>query len=348
VQKNVARIAGIDADDVTVHALMMGGSFGHRLEDDVVRLATEIAVGMQGTPVKLTYSREQDMTHDYPRQIAMARMRGAVRDGRVHALDLGIAAPSVMASQLSRQGQPAPGPDGQIVAGAWNAPFAVPHHRVTGYRAVPLAPVSSWRSVGASHAGFFHNAAFDELIHAAGADPMLERLRLCSDPMARKVLEAVADMSDWSGSAGDGQGRGVALTTSFGVPCAQVVDVTRTDAGIRLEAVWVAAEVGRVIDPVNFENLVQGGVIWGLGHAINCEITYADGAAEQDNFHAHAGLRLYQAPRIAVRGLENGETVLGIGEPPVPPAAPALAGAIFAATGIRLREMPFGNFIDFA
>lgn len=351
IQANVSRITGIPADNVTVHALMMGGSFGHRLEDEVVKQATEIAMQMKGTPVKLTYSRKEDMLHDFPRQIAMARLRGKVANGQVEALDLGIAMPSVMASQLSRQNQSAPGPDSQIVSGAWDQPFAIPHQRVTGYRAPELAPISSWRSVGASSNGFFYNAALDELIAAAGADPMEERLRLCSDPLARQVLEAVAEMSDWSGIGGqaDGSrtGRGVALTKSFGVHCAQVIEVTDTDNGLRIDTVWVAAEVGRVVDPVNFENLVQGGVIYALGHAMNSEITYAGGVAEQTNFDTNPGMRLHQSPAIMVRGLENGDRVLGIGEPPVPPAAPALAGAIWAVTGTRLREMPFSRAVDF-
>lgn len=352
IQANVSRITGIPANNVTVHVLMMGGSFGHRLEDEVVKQATEIAMQMKGTPVKLTLTREEDMIHDFPRQIAMARMRGKVANGQVEALDLGIAMPSVMASQLSRQNQPAPGPDSQIVAGAWEQPFAIPHQRVTGYRAQQLAPISSWRSVGASSNGFFYNAALDELIEAAGADPLDERLRLCSDPLARQALEAVAEMSDWSGigglANGSKTGRGVALTKSFGVHCAQVIEVTDTDAGLRIDNVWVAAEVGRVVDPVNFENLVQGGVIYALGHAMNSEITYAGGIAEQSNFDLNPGMRLHQCPNIFVRGLENGDRVLGIGEPPVPPAAPALAGAIWAVTGKRLREMPFSKSVDFA
>jgi isoquinoline 1-oxidoreductase beta subunit len=123
--------------------------------------------------------------------------------------------------------------------------------------------------------------------------------------------------------------------------------VTNTEDGIRIDKVFVAAEVGRIIDPVNFDNLVKGGVIWGLGHAMNCEITYSDGMAEQTNYHAFEGMRFYQCPQIEVRGLENGHRVRGIGEPPVPPAAPALANAIFAATGKRIREMPFSRHIDF-
>lgn len=349
VQTNVGAIAGIDAGDVRVHAQMIGGSFGHRLEDEVVKQAAEIAVQMKGTPVKLTYKREMDMTHDFPRQIAMARARGTVKDGRVESYDLGIAMPSVMGSQMGRQGLAVPGPDSQIVAGAWEQPFAIPNHRVTGYRAEGLAPISSWRSVGASSNGFFYNAGLDELIEAAGADPMEERLRLVSDPLARAVLEAVAEMSGWDGATmGPGKGRGVALTRSFGVHCAEVVEVSDTEDGLVIDKAYVAAEMGRVVDPVNFENVVAGGVIFGLGHAMNCEITYEGGVAQQENFYSYEGMRLRQCPEIMVRGLENGDAVRGIGEPPVPPAAPALAGAIFAATGQRLREMPFSKFVDFA
>lgn len=348
VQNNVGRIAGIDPETVTVHVLYMGGSFGHRLEDEVVKQAAEIAVQMKGTPVKLTYSREEDMGHDFPRQIAMARMRGVVRDGKVETYDLGIAMPSVVLSQMGRQGLSMPGPDSQIVAGAWDQPFAMPNQRISGYRAPELAPISSWRSVGASSNGFFYNAGLDELIHAAGADPMEERLRLCNDPGARKVLEAVAEMSGWDGVLGNGRGRGVALTQSFGVHCAEVIEVSDTGSGIRIDKAFVAAEVGTVVDPVNFDNLVKGGVIFALGHAMNCEITYTDGIADQTNFDSFEGMRMYQCPAIEVRGLENGDRVLGIGEPPVPPAAAALAGAIFAATGTRLREMPFSKYVDFA
>lgn len=347
VQGNVAKLTGVEFDDVHVHVLYVGGSFGHRLEDEVVKQAVEIAKEMKGTPVKLTYSREEDMIHDFPRQIAMARGRGVVKDGKVDTYDLGIAMPSVIASQMGRQGLSLPGPDTQIIAGAWEQPFAIPNYRMTGYRAPELAPISSWRSVGASSNGFFHDCFLDELIVAAGADPLEERIRLMWHDNSRKVLEAVGEMSDWGSDLGPKRGRGVAFCMSFGVATAEVVEVTDTDDGITIDKVFVAAEVGRVVDPVNFDNLVKGGVIWGLGHAMNCEITYSDGIAEQDNFHAFEGMRLYQCPVIEVRGLENGSKIRGIGEPPVPPAAPALANAIYAATGKRIREMPFNKHIDF-
>ncbi|WP_299783203.1 molybdopterin cofactor-binding domain-containing protein [uncultured Roseobacter sp.] len=347
VQKRVAEKTGLHPDQVLFHNQFAGGSFGHRLEFDNIDRATEVAMQLKGTPVKLMFSREEDFAQDYPRQIGMARARGQVEGGQVTALDLEIATPSAVRSQMGRIGVPAPGPDTQIAAGAWNLPYAIPHFRVAAYAVPELASTSSWRSVGASTAGFFAESALDELIHAAGADPMEERLRLVNDPVARGVLEAVAEMSDWGSPMGDGRGRGVALVNSFGVPVAEVVEVTQTPDGIRIDRVCVAADVGRVIDPVNFENLVQGGVIWALGHAINSEITYADGQAEQSNYHAAEGMRFYQTPEVLVRGVENADRIRGIGEPPVPPAAPALANAVFAATGQRLREMPFNRHVDF-
>lgn len=347
-QQQVAAITGHEPEQIHLHNQFIGGSFGHRLEMEHLKQAAEIASQMRGETVQLTYSREEDFAHDFPRHIAMARGEGTVKDGHVEGIDLNIASVSSTRSQLGRLGQPAPGPDGQLAAGAWNNPYAINTFRLRTYAVPELAPTSSWRSVGASTGGFFFDSFLDELIHEAGADPMEERIRLMNHDVSRKVLEAVAEMSSWGGEMAPNKGRGVAFVESFGVATAEVVEVTNTEDGIRIDKVWVAAEVGRVVDPVNFENLVQGGVIFGLGHAMNCEITYADGMAEQVNFWDAEAMRLSQCPVIEVRGLENGDAIRGIGEPPVPPAAPALANAIFAATGKRLREMPFNKFIDFA
>jgi isoquinoline 1-oxidoreductase beta subunit len=295
----------------------------------------------------MTYSREEDFLQDFPRQIAMSRSQGVVENGQVTALSLDIAAPSVLGSQSARLGQGVFGPDAQIVAGAWNMPYDIPNLRVRGYRVPELAPISSWRSVGASHAGFFAENTLDELIRTAGADPMEERLRLVNHPIHRKVLETAAEMSNWGQDLGPNRGRGMALVESFGVPVAEVIDVSMTEGGIKIDTVYVAADVGKVIDPINFENQVQGGVVWALGHAMNSEITYSDGMAEQTNYHAAEGMRIFQTPEIIVRGLENADKIRGVGEPPVPPAAAALASAIFDLTGQRLREMPFNKFVDF-
>ena len=346
-QQKVAAVTGHEVDQVHVHNQYAGGSFGHRLEFENVTLAAEVANQMRGTPVKLTFSREQDFAQDFTRQIGMSRNKGTVKNGQVESMDVHIATVSSTTSQSERLGQSLPGPDKQIAEGAWNLPYAIPHFRVTAYMVPGLAPTSSWRSVGASTAGFFADSFLDELIHQAGADPLAERIRLCDNDVAREVLRTAGELSGWGTPLGPNSGRGIAFVESFGVPTAEVVQVTQTERGIVLDKVVVVADVGRVIDPINFDNLVKGGVIWGLGHAMNSEITYKDGAAEQQNYHAHEGMRLHQCPEIIIKGLENGKKIRGIGEPPIPPAAPALSNAIFAATGKRIREMPFNKYIDF-
>lgn len=346
---NVARILGLDADRVTLINQVAGGSFGHRLEDDTARRAAEIARAMPGVPVKLTLSREEDFRQSSSRQIAVARMEGSGRDGMIEALDLKVAMPSVSRAQSGRHRSAPPllYPDPVITAGIIGEPFDIPNFRVTGYEVDPLAPVSSWRSVGASTNAFFMNSAFDEVVARAGGDPMLERLRLVDDPTSRAVLEAVAEMSGWGAPLAQGKGRGVAFCRSFGVPTAEVIEVTRTERGIKIDKVWVAVDSGLVVDPVNFDNQVVGGVLWGLGHAMHGELTYSDGAVNETNFDLFETLRIDQVPKVEVRALENNSRIRGIGEPPVPPAAPALAGAIYSATGQRLREMPFRNAVSF-
>src|SRR5262249_6460825 len=176
---NAASMTGLQAENIHLHVRMSGGSFGRRLEDDYVGQAIELAKAFQRRPIKMTWTREEDRTHDFPRTLGMARARGEVKDGKVDAYDLSIAYPSVTASQFGRQNLYIPGPDAAIIAGAWDQPFKIPNYRVTGYRVPELVPVSSWRSVGASGNGFLHDCFLDELIHAAGADPLKERVRLC-------------------------------------------------------------------------------------------------------------------------------------------------------------------------
>jgi isoquinoline 1-oxidoreductase beta subunit len=248
---------------------------------------------------------------------------------------------------MGRQNVPTPGPDLTIVAGAWDQPFAIPNYRVTGYRMPPMVPISSWRSVGASANGFLHDCFLDELIVAAGADPLAERIRLCSHEPSRRVLQTVGELSGWGAPLPKGRGRGVAFTLSFGVPVAEVVEVTATPKGIRIDKAFVVAEVGVVLDPVNIEAQMTGGMLFGLSHAMMSELTYEDGMPQQTNFHNYPSMRLYQAPQIVAKALQTTGQIKGIGEPGVPPAAPALANAIFAATGKRIRELPLRKHIEF-
>lgn len=350
LQVHAAKLAQLPEDKVYLHAQPIGGSFGARLDDTYALQAIELAIAMEGVPVKMTWSREENMAHDYPRPIQLSRARGTVRDGKVESMSIDMAGQSMGASWFNRLQAPVPpGPDTTSVNGVWDQPFAIPNYRVTGYRAKEMVPVSPWRSVGASGNGFHHASFLDELIHAAGADPMSELIRLCNHETSKAVLHTLRDISDWKGSRMDNRrARGVAMTLSFGVPMAQIVEVSDTPQGIKIDKVYAVCDVGRVLDPINFEAQVQGGVIWGLGHAMNCELTYDNFAPSQTNFHAFEGMGFHQAPEIIVKGLQLGSEVRGIGEPPVPPAAPALANAIFALTGKRVRELPLNKSVKFA
>jgi len=340
-------ITGLAPASIDIQILPMGGGFGRRLEMDALRQSVQIAKAMEGTPILLAWSREEDMTHDAYRPAAIARVRARLDGPKLVAFDYATASSSVVESQAGRLGYSLPGPDGAIVQGAWEQPYRIANHRVTGYRAPAMVPVGSWRSVGASQNAFFHETAIDELANAAGVDPLQFRLDHIDHEPSRKVLEAVAEMSGW-GSTPAGRARGIAFCMSFGVPVAEVIEIEETPAGIRLSEAWIAADVGTALDPGNIDAQLQGGLVFGLSAAIRGEITFADGMAEQTNFWDYEPLRLYQCPRVTTRILENLPHIRGVGEPGTPPAAPALGNAIFALTGQRLRDLPFGRTVTFA
>lgn len=347
VQESV-KLTGLEADNVHVHTTYMGGGFGRRAEMDFVNYAVEVAKAMEGVPVKVTWSREEDMTHDCYRPMAIAKMQGSLANEGKRVLDIKVAAPSVFESQGGRIGLSLPGPDISIVQAIWDQPYGIENYRTTGYRVPAVLPVSSWRSVGGSQNAFFHESMIDELALAAGKDPLALRLELITDPVSRKVIEAVAELSDWGRELPDGHGLGIAFCLSFGVPTAEVVEVANTDKGIKIINAYVAADVGLMLDPVNVEAQLMSGLNFGLAAAMMSEITLKNGQVEQTNFNNYDSIRMNQTPSFKVKVLENGEKIRGVGEPGTPPAAPALANAIFAATGQRLREMPFKKFVRFA
>ena len=348
IEDHVAAATGLEKEQIFIHVQAMGGSFGRRLEDTYVMQALEIAQAVKGTPVKMTWSREEDMSHDYPRPMSIAYGKGKVANGQIDTFDMQMVAPSLIASWMGRLSVAPPGPDATITQGADDQPFAIGNYRITGYKSPEMVPISSWRSVAASQNGFYHECFMDELIVKAGADPIEERLRLCNDDVAKAVIAEVAKLANWQGaSPAENKGRGVAFVRSFGVPVAQIVDVTYTPEGVSIDDVFVVCDIGLVVDPVNAEAQLTGGVIWALGHAMNCELTYENYKATQTNFHMYQGMRLYQTPRIHVKFLNNSENIRGIGEPGVPPAAPALANAIYAATGKRIRQLPLHHDINF-
>lgn len=342
-----AKLAGLDASKVHLHTTLMGGGFGRRLESDFVVQAVRLALAMTGKPVKMTWRREEDMTLDFYRPAALARFRGTTGGKQVDALEVRVASLSVAESNQGRLGLPALGPDTKIIEGAYDQPYGIANYRATAYRTPAGRPVSYARSVGNSYNGFFIESFIDELAAQAGADPLNMRLALLNHEPSRKVLSAVASMSGWGQPLAAGRGRGVAFHLCRGVPVAQVVEITTTKQGVKIDKVFVAVDVGTALDPRNIEAQQQSGVIFGLSSAVYGEITFAKGAAEQTNFHNYPVLRMHQAPQIAVKVLESGGAIRGVGETGVPPAAPALANAIYHATGKRIRELPLRKHIDF-
>jgi len=340
-------LTGLPAESITVETTLMGGGFGRRAEMDIIRQTITVAQALEGTPVLVTWSREEDMTHDGYRPAAIARVRAKLDGATLTAFDFATCSSSVVESQVGRLGYSVPGPDGAIVQGAWEQPYRFANHRVTGYRAPAMVPVGSWRSVGASQNAFFHETAIDELAHAAGVDPLDFRLAHIDHDPSRKVLQAVAEMSGW-GTSIPNRAKGIAFCMSFGVPVAEVVEVETTPNGLRLTNIWAAADVGIALDPGNIDAQLQGAIVYGLSAAIRGEITLADGMVEQQNFWDYEPLRLSECPPITTRTLENLPHIRGIGEPGNPPIAPALGNAIFALTGQRLRDLPFGKAVGFA
>ncbi len=351
VQKSAAALTGLETEAVTVNTTYLGGGFGRRIEVDYCNRAVQIAQKLKGTPVQLTWSREEDMRHDYYRPGAIGRYRAAVKDGKALMVHGKIAAQSTTQEGAGRMlGLPMSGPDKGHVDAAFNQPLAILNFRVEGYIAKPMIPVGFWRSVAASFNGFFSDSIIDEMAHKAGRDPLEFRLELARtewDPAA-KVLETVRDMSGWSGKTPEGIGRGVALVYSFGTPVAQVIEVADRDGDIAITKAWIAADLGLAVDPQNTEAQLFSGLTYGLSAACFGEITFEGGAVEQENFPDYDAMRMPSMPTVEVAVLQNQKHMGGAGEPGTPPAAPALANALFDLTGTRARELPLSKRFNFA
>jgi isoquinoline 1-oxidoreductase beta subunit len=350
----IAAALRIGTDKVTLHTPVMGGGFGGRTDPVPAVLAARVAAAMPGTPVKLTYSREEDMTQDFYRPAAIARLSGRLEGGKATALWGRTAAPSAARNALGRLiGFAPPGPDRATVEGGFDQPYGLPNYRYDGHTADLTVPLGFWRSVGNSMNAFFLESFIDEMAHAAKIDPLAFRLDLMMDTHAPSatLLETVRDMSDWDALKRPGFGRGVAFCYSFGTPVAQVLEVQDTSAGIKITRAWIACDPGLAMDPGIVEAQMTGAMVYGLSAAVQGAITFADQHVVEQNFPDYDPLRMHTTPSFEVKVLQNNGTfghIGGAGEPGTPPAAPALANALYDLTGKRGRSLPLNQFFSFA
>ena len=315
-------------DQVQLTNLMLGGGYGRRLPFcfDYVDLAARIAKTMAPTPVKLVWSRENDIQHDYYRPAAMCRYAGALDgDGRPLAVGAHYAG----------------GGDSEALF----LPYAIPDRRFDGRSAAHHVRDGAWRSVLNSQHGFFKESFIDELAHAAGKDPYEFRHGLMDEHARfRAVLDRAAEMAGWGGPLPAGEGRGIAIAESFGSIVAQVAHVAVSPAGkLRVRNVHAAVDCGDVVNTDSAAAQIEGGVVFGLSAALVGEITIDGGRVAESNFGDHRMIRMADAPNVQVEFIHSGERLGGLGEPGVPPVAPAVTNALFAATGIRVRDLPIGN-----
>ena len=344
----VAAVTGLSKDKIKINTVFLGGGFGRRGEIDYVVTAVNVAQHMPNVPVKVLYSREDDFNRDTYRPAALARLEGTVENGKVTAVKGEASTLSVIGNWGGRIGLPLGGPDSSIIEGMAHQPYAIPNYLVKGYLSDSKMPIGAWRSVGASQNSFFFESFLDELAHEHGLDPLAMRLDMAAPyPTVTKLLEKVGQMSNWGSKLPANKARGIALCSSFFSFVAEVVEISQTEDGIKVDKVYIAADPGKVIDRNNFEAQMTGGALFGLSQALGA-VTVADGRVEQSNFHDYPIPNFIQSPEFEVAVLENHVGVGGAGEPGTPPFMPALGNAIFALTGKRLRNMPFSDHIDFA
>ncbi len=330
-----AKVAGLPVDKVSVHPTLVGGGFGRRLEVDYVEEAVAIAKQV-GVPVKLVWSRQDEVRHGHYRPTALSRFRaGLDAEGNLIAWHNRIASPSILASRGVTSGI-----DGTSVEGATELPYAVANHRVEYHRHDTAVPVGFWRSVGSSQNAFFTETFFDEVAKAAGRDPLAYRLERVTDARYRGVLELAAKHAGWGKPAPSGHHRGIAVAKSFGSYVAHVAEVSVTGANVAVHRLVCAIDCGRVVNPDTVRAQTEGGAIFGLSAALKSRITIERGRVKESNFHDFEVLRMHQTPDIEVHLVPSTAAWGGVGEPGVPPVAPAVANAIFAATGEPVRALP--------
>ena len=360
----IADAIGFDLGDVAIHTTLVGGGFGRRLFADYAVEAALLAQRIH-RPVKVIWSREDDQANDWYRPMAVSRLRGAVERGAITGWLHRLVTQSVLFSEggdfaggLVPDGMPramrrmladtaphlflrATIPDMTSTEGASDLPYAIPHQRVELTTTDPGIPAGSWRSVGHSHTAFVTECFLDELIHAAGLDPYrARRALLAGTPRTLAALDLAARKAGWGTPLPPGVGRGIAVHESFESVCAEVVEAQVVGNRVRVHRVVAAIHCGLAVNPGLVAAQVESAVIFGLSAALKQQITFQRGRVQETNFHTYRSLRMFECPVIETHIVPSTGDPTGVGEPGLPPVAPALCNAIFAATGRRIRSLP--------
>jgi isoquinoline 1-oxidoreductase subunit beta len=340
-ENDVHKYIGFSPDNITLHSTFVGGGLGRRLNVDYVIEAVGIAKNVS-RPVKVLWSRE-DTTEVGPyRPMTFSKLSGGFsEDGKLISFQHKVISPSFQ--EAMNPGFDIKKVDGTMVEGIGEQAYEIPNLKTSYVRADFHVPVAAWRSVTSSTLAFCHECFIDELAHKANKDPLNFRLELLSKPSdTKRVLLKVKEFSHWDEPLPKNRGRGVAQWEFFAGLCAQVVEITvQPDQSIHVDKVFAVIDLGEVVNPDNVKNQVEGAIVMALGAAVKPGITFQDGKCMQHNFYDSPLIRIHEVPEVEVLILAEGGKVKGVGEPGLPAFAPALANAIFAATGSRIRKMPF-------
>jgi isoquinoline 1-oxidoreductase beta subunit len=341
---NAAEVAGLSPDKVQIHTTLLGGGFGRRANpaSDFIVEAVHVAK-VARAPVKVVWTRDDDLRGGWYRPMWHDRfVAGLDGNGNPVAWTHTIVGQSIMQGTPFEAFGIKNGVDSASVEGAADILYGFPNVQVDLHSPKIGVPVQWWRSVGHSHTGFSTEAFLDEVAHAGGKDPYeLRRVLLAKQPRMRAVLELAAQKANWGSPLPAGVGRGIAGHFSFDSYVAQVVEASvEKNGAVRVHRVVCAVDCGRAINPDTVKAQMEGGIIFGLTAALKTEITLKDGRVQQENFHDYQMLRIFESPEIEVHIVPSSENPTGVGEPGVPPVASALANAIFAVTGKRVRRLP--------
>jgi isoquinoline 1-oxidoreductase subunit beta len=344
-----AQVLGLAPDKVMLHTLYAGGSFGRRAEPDAgfaVEAALVAKAYTRKSPVKVMWTRADDIRGGRYRPLTVQKLRGAVdASGAIVGWDQVIASSSFTKGTPLEGNMIKNGVDGSMVEGARDLPYAIPNLHVSAHMMTNGVPGLWWRSVGHTHNAYSTETFIDELLALGGKDPVAGRLALLAEhPRHAAVLKRVAELASWSGAkAADGRARGVAVHSSFGSYVAQIAEISLGERGLpKVHKVWCVVDCGVAVNPDVIHSQMEGGIGYGLSAALFSEINLEPGGrVRESNFDSYRSLRIHEMPDVEVAVIKSAEAPSGVGEPGVPPIAPAVANAYRVLTGKSVRRLPF-------